>query len=100
MMTNPTTTEPPLRAGFRDAIHVPYIVVSCNAKLAPGDKCSLRSDGRFLNTCVKWDVSQFDEYENKEWHGVADPWRETAIEVYELFRLYIRKECFSGLRTP
>lgn len=87
-------------AGFRDAIHVPFIIVTCNVQLQPGDKVSLRHD----NECVKWgglpDVGKNDYDENVEpmWHGVAEPFRESPIPAGELFAVYIRKECFSGLR--
>ena len=60
-------------AGFRDAIHVPYIMVTCDVVLLPGDKCSLRHG----NTCVKWG----GDFEEPMWHGVADPFLELAIEA-------------------
>ena len=76
--------------GFRDAIHVPFIVVTCETMIEPGDKCSLRHD----NKCEKW-RGRDDE---PMWHGVADPWLEKPINAGEPFRVMIRKECFSGLR--
>lgn len=77
--------------GFRDAIHVPFVVCKCVAPLHPGEKCSLRgSESRI--TYVPWRSG-----DNIGWHGVADPFREAAIQPGELFRLFIRKECFSGL---
>lgn len=78
-------------AGFRDAIHVPFIMVTCDEILNPGDKCSLRND----NKCVEWGGRS--EQDEPMWHGVADPFRESNIPAGELFPVYIRKECFSGL---
>lgn len=77
-------------AGFRDAIHVPYVVVTCEVDLHPGQKCSLRHQNR----CVKW-IGVDDDI---TWHGVADPFVESVIHSGELFRLFIRKECFRGMR--
>lgn len=85
--------------GFRDAIHVPFIVCKCVAPLNPGDKCSLRGDENHI-TYVTWKKGDgANEYGDPEldWHGVADPFREVQIQPGELFRLYIRKECYSGL---
>ena len=78
------------QVGFRDAIHVPFIMVTCNTSIEPGNKVSLRHD----NECVKW-IGRPDE---PMWHGVADPFRETSIPPGEVFAIYIRKECFSELR--
>ena len=85
-------------AGFRDAIHVPFVVVSCETKLEPGDKVSLRSE----KTCVKWKglPEHGDEWADvgvhiePMWHGVVDPFLEKGVEAGELFALYVRKECF------
>jgi hypothetical protein len=80
--------------GFRDAIHVPFVVTKCNELLQPGAKCSLR-DEDYDNpriACVRW-----SDGDRPDWHGIADPFRETPIAAGELFRLYIRKECFSGM---
>ncbi len=77
-------------AGFRDAIHVPFIIVTCENALVPGEKCSLRDE----KSCVKWNGTA----EEPMWHGVADPFRESVIDAGVLFPLYIRKECFSGMR--
>jgi len=79
-----------MHAGFRDAIHVPFIMVTCEEVLRPGDKCSLRND----NTCVRW-CNRSDE---PMWHGVANPFSETDFPVGTLIPVYIRKECFSQLR--
>ena len=86
------------QAGFRDAIHVPFIMVTCNTSVQPGDKLSLRMDDK----CVKWGGKpavggEYDEVEPM-WHGVADPFRETTIPSGEVFPCLIRKECFSRLR--
>lgn len=78
-----------MRAGFRDAIHVPFIIVSCDETVSPGDKCSLRHD----NKCCPWSRLREDW-----WHGVADPFRESDIPAGELFAVYLRKECFGRLR--
>jgi hypothetical protein len=78
-------------AGFRDAIHVPFIMVTCETAIEPGDKVSLRHN----NSCVKW-PGQFEV--EPMWHGVADPFRESLIPSGELFAAYIRKECFGKLR--
>jgi hypothetical protein len=75
--------------GFRDAVHVPYVIVSCNSELQPGEKVSLRHDNR----CVRW-----DDFPEIEWHGVVDPFRTTTVPAGAAFPVYIRKECFSGLR--
>ena len=94
--------------GFRDAIHVPYVMVKCKADLQPGDKVSLRhgenEDERRLMV-VKWGGKPegrpypHEDYDTEPmWHGVADPFLETPIPAGELFRCMIRKECFSGLR--
>lgn len=74
-------------AGFRDAIHVPFILVTCGKMLMPGDRVMLRHG----NTCEKWDGLEM-------WHGVADPFSEPPINAGELFRVFIRKECFTKLR--
>lgn len=74
--------------GFRDAIHVPFVMVTCDVELTPGVKVSLRHD----NKCVKWDGGE------PMWHGVADPFRETSIQPGEVFACMIRKECFRRLR--
>jgi hypothetical protein len=85
-------------AGFRDAIHVPYIMVTCDTVIEPGDKVSLRHN----NKCVKWmglpDTG--GEWVKKEpmWHGVADPFLEDRIPSGTLFAVHIRKECFARLR--
>lgn len=79
--------------GFRDAIHVPFIVTACDVAVCPGEKLSLRHGEREgLVTCVKW-----REGDEIMWHGVADMFAEKIIPPNEPFRLYIRKECFSGL---
>lgn len=91
-----------LRVGFRDAIHVPFIVVTCKSDLEPGDKLSLRHDDK----CVKWGGLPMEVYDemymgdNVEpmWHGVADPFLESTIPPGEPFRCMIRKECFRELR--
>ena len=77
-------------AGFRDAIHVPYIVVTCETALRPGEKCSLRHEDK----CVPWGGSQ----DEPMWHGVADPFSEVTFPANTLVPVFIRKECFSGLR--
>lgn len=85
------------QAGFRDAIHVPFIMVTCDTVLSPGDKCSLRHE----NTCVKWGGKpETGEDWNVEpkWHGIADPWRESNIPAGEVFPVYLRKECFRDMR--
>ena len=85
--------------GHRDAIHVPFIVCKCHTPLQPGQKCSLRGDGDHI-TYVVWSPGDgANSYGDPplDWHGVADPFRESPIEVGELFRLFIRKECFSNL---
>ena len=85
-------------AGYRDAIHVPFVMVTCRTDLEPGTKVSLRHG----DTCVKWTgkPAKGENWEDVEpmWHGVADPFRETAIPSGELFPVYIRKECFGKLR--
>ena len=80
------------RPGDRDAIHVPFIWVTCGKDLSPGDKCSLREE----NKCVKW--GRMPESVEPMWHGVADPFLEGSIPAGDAFRLFIRKECFSSLR--
>ncbi len=87
------------QVGFRDAIHVPFIVVICPTEINPGDKVSLRNDyedDRTKITCVKWGGRP--EREEPMWHGVADPFREAVIPAGEEFQVWIRKECFKGLR--
>jgi len=85
-------TEPAkLTLGFRDAIHVPYVVVQCDRDLHPGSKCSLRSD----RTCVMW----VDAADEPDWHGIADPFLLAYIPAGTPFRLLIRPECFSRLRN-
>lgn len=86
-----------LPVGTRDAIHVPFVMVTCQTALNPGDKCSLRGTG---DECVKWggkpEVGECYETEPR-WHGVADPFLEADIQAGTVFALYIRRECFSGL---
>ena len=79
-----------MQIGFRDAIHVPFIVVTCNVSLRPGDKVQLRHDDK----CELWDGLEHGPM----WHGVAEPFRETDIPAGEPFAVYIRKECFAKLR--
>jgi len=87
----------------RDAIHVPYITVTCPTQLNPGDKCSLRQDDGKI-TCVKWgglpehSSSEYDDNIEPIWHGVADPFSEAPILAGQIFALYLRKECFRELR--
>lgn len=75
--------------GFRDAIHVPFVMVVCDETLEPGEKCSLRHGDR----CVRWGGLP----DEPMWHGVADPFLEADIPAGQVFALHIRKECFSGL---
>ena len=63
------------RKGFRDAIHVPYVLVTCHTSLTPGQKVSLREG----NECVAYRPG-----EDAMWHGVADPF-EHQIEANQLF---------------
>lgn len=77
--------------GDRDAVHVPFVIVKCNAPLARADKISFRDS--FM--CVKW-LGGSEEYEPM-WHAIADPFRDGDIPAGELFPAYIRKECFSRL---
>ena len=81
--------------GYKDAIHVPYVMVKCNVDLQPGDKCSLRSEQSDMgeNSCVRWNGEP-----RPMWHGVADPFLEAMIPAGELFACHIRNECFRGLR--
>lgn len=76
--------------GFRDAIHVPFIVVRSGEQLSPGDKCSLREE----NYCVKW----WNIFGEPIWHGVVDPFVEQPFLPGTPFRLFIRKDCYSALR--
>ena len=78
--------------GFRDAIHVPFIVVRCKAPLQPGEKVSLRD----RNWCVPW--GGLPEPEEPDWHGVVNPFLDSIIPPETPFEVYIRKECFSRLR--
>lgn len=80
------------RPGFRDAIHVPFINVTCTEVLRPGEKVSLRNGDK----CARWG-GKSEEVEPM-WHGVADPFLERDIAPGEVFRCMIRKECFSDLR--
>lgn len=85
--------------GHRDAIHVPFIVCKCIAPLHPGEKCSLRGSDSHI-TYVSWRPGDgANEYGDPplDWHGVADPFRESPIQAGESFRIYLRKECFSGM---
>lgn len=84
-----------MQLGFRDAVHVPFVVVTCKADLQPGDKLSLRNidDESTVIGCVKWG-GRDDE---PMWHGVADPFRENTIVAGEAFSVWLRKECFSRL---
>jgi hypothetical protein len=80
-----------MHKGFRDAIHVPFVMVTCGDTLRPAEKCSLRDE----NQCVRWQGGSPDI--EPMWHGIADPFRESEIPSGEVFPLYIRKECFHGL---
>lgn len=93
----------PGQPGFRDAMHVPFVFVTCETELQPGDKCSLRHDDK----CVKWSGKPEGNgiYEYKMtveaepmWHGVADPFRESPIPANEPFPVFIRRECFTRMR--
>jgi hypothetical protein len=78
--------------GFRDAVHVPFIMVTCHTPLEPGTKVSLRDD----NKCVAWTG---DSEENEPmWHGVVDPFLESIVPSNTLVTIFIRKECFKSLR--
>lgn len=80
-------------AGFKDAMHVPYVLVKSNADLLmPGTRCSLRHD----NLCVPWGGRPEDV--EPMWHGVVDPFLDGPVNAGELFALWIRKECFTRLR--
>lgn len=78
--------------GFRDAVHVPFIVITCKTAVSPGEKLSLRHDNHERIGCVKW-----CEGDKIMWHGVADMFAEGVIPPDQPFRLYIRKECFAKL---
>jgi hypothetical protein len=83
-----------LYEGFRDAIHVPYVMVKCDTALNPADKCSLRGGEGETLRCVKW-MGRDDE---PMWHGIAAPFSEVPMPAGMLFPLFIRKECFARLR--
>lgn len=77
--------------GYRDAIHVPYIVVTCDQAVSPGDKVSLRDGKR----CVWWGGYP----DEPMWHGVVDPFiADALVEPGTPFRCMIRPECFTRLR--
>jgi len=91
--------------GFRDAIHVPYVVVACDTALEPGCKVSLRHNGddSDVSRCVKWggkpETGLYGRGDVEPmWHGVADPFLESTIPANSPFRCFIRKECFTKLR--
>lgn len=91
-----------LLPGFRDAIHVPYVVVTCNETAPSGAKAwfdsgSCNYDDR-PRECRLWRPST--EYDPQpDWHGVVDPFIEDeTIAPGTPFRLLIRAECFSRLR--
>lgn len=79
--------------GFRDAIHVPFVMVTCDTDLQPGDKISFRRDG---DVCIRWAGPSMDWH--LDWHGVADPFVEGQIPKGQLFRAMIRKEFYANLR--
>lgn len=78
-----------LTPGFRDAIHVPFIIVTSDCPVQPGEKLCLREGDK----CVRWAGRPGDA-----WHGVADPFTEKTIDSGEAFAVFIRRECFSRLR--
>jgi len=87
------------QAGFRDAIHVPYVIVTCDTPMPRAAKAWLQSKaGRPPKTCQLWEPStEFDP--QPDWHGVADPfWKSESIPANTPFRLMIRDECFRRLR--
>lgn len=92
--------------GYRDAIHVPYVVVKCDQPLLPGDKVSLRGSYDDVTECVKWrglpDGRMVDEHHMGEtepmWHAVAEPFTEKEIPAGAAFRAMLRPECFSSMR--
>lgn len=77
--------------GFKDAVHVPFVMVRCDTPLERADQVSLRHDHK----CVKWRGGSTDI--EPMWHGIADPFRDGFIPAGELFPVYIRKECFTRL---
>lgn len=86
--------------GFRDAIHVPFVVVVCDQRASRGAKAWLTSedmDGP-VSQCRLWrNGSECDP--QPDWHGVVDPFLDSeVIEAGTPFRLMIRKECFRRLR--
>lgn len=101
-----------LELGFRDAIHVPYVVVQCDDEdLEPGTKVSLRQLDtemyRKVTRCVRWtgrpvggDAYTADDYDTSEpmWHGVVDPFLESPAPKGTPFRFMLRPECFRGMR--
>ena len=82
-----------LAEGHKDAIHVPYAVVTSEHLLYPGDKVCFRHGDR----AVRFSRDSLGEAEDAMWHGVVDPFLENAVEPGTPFRLMVRKECFSGL---
>lgn len=83
--------------GFRDAIHVPFVVVHCDRDVQPGTKCSLRDGGGgSVTQRVVWEA--MPESEEPMWHGVADPFVERVISAGTPFRFMLRPECFRGMR--
>jgi hypothetical protein len=77
--------------GDRDAIHMPYVCVKSEHFIGRANKVSLRDD----NMCVPW----FGRVDEPDWHGISDPFSEkTIVEPGVVFRVYIKKECFRGLR--
>ncbi len=88
--------------GFRDAIHVPFIIVTSDESLHPGMKVSLRHDDK----CVRWEgkPTVFEHPMGNDgdtepmWHGVVDPFLEKSVEAGTPFAVHLRKECFRELR--
>ena len=87
-----SSSDRDLHVGYRDAIHVPFIVVTCDRNINPGDKISLRMDDK----CVLWGYG--DGIEEPMWHGVVNPFLEQTVLAGKPFRVFIRPECFSRLR--
>lgn len=86
------------KPGFRDAIHVPFLVVTCDVDVPRAAKAWIISDDRRPNKCCLWRASTEDDPQ-PDWHGVADPWCDgDVIAAGTPFRLMLRKECFRELR--
>lgn len=83
--------------GFRDAIHVPFVVVTCGENAPRGHRAYFvrEWDEGETKKCILW----HRDAPHPDWHGVVDPFSEhDVIPAGQPFRLMVRERFFSRMR--